>query len=89
MSATARRQDVGLSDVPVDRVTRLCAENVAPVMDAAAVVLVFRLTIGPHRTIEVILSPDEADLLGRDLRANALYLASRDSSVETSRSDRR
>ncbi|WP_433027573.1 hypothetical protein [Actinomycetospora sp. CA-053990] len=78
-----QRVSAGLGDVPVDRVTRLCAANIAPVMDAAAVVLVVRLTIGPNRTIEVLLSPDEADLLGRDLRANARYLASRDPSIDT------
>ena len=68
---------------------RLCAANVAPVMDAAAIVLVFRLTVLPDTTVEVILSPDEADLLGRDLRASARYLASRDPSIDTSRWDRR
>lgn len=68
---------------------RLCAANVAPVMDAAAVLLVFRLTVLPDTTVEVILSPDEADLLGRDLRANARYLASCDPSIDTSVWDRR
>lgn len=68
---------------------RLCAANIAPVMDAAAIVLVVRLTVLPDTTVEVILSPDEADLLGRDLRANARYLASRDPSIDTSRWDRR
>ncbi|MDD7920989.1 hypothetical protein PH191_25135 [Actinomycetospora callitridis] len=88
MNAPARRE-VGVGDIPVDRVTRLCAANIAPVMDAAAVVLVVRMTIGPNRTIEVLLSPEEADLLGRDLRANARYLASRDPSTDTRTWDRR
>lgn len=86
---TPARREVGFGDIPVDRVTRLCAANVAPVMDAAAVVLVVRLTIGPNRTIEVLLSPEEADLLGRDLRANARYLAGRDADVDTRIWDRR
>ncbi|GAA4883793.1 hypothetical protein [Actinomycetospora straminea] len=68
---------------------RLCAANIASVMDAAAIVLVVRLTVLPDTTVEVILSPDEADLLGRDLRANARYLASRDPSIDTSRWGRR
>lgn len=55
---------------------RLCAANITPVMDAAAVVLVVRLALAPDLTAEVILSPAEADALGRDLRANARYLAS-------------
>ena len=86
---TAHRVDVGLDDLATECVTRLCAANLAPVMDAAAVVLVVRLTVGPDRTVEVILSLDEADLLGRDLRANARYLASRDPSIDTTRWDRR
>ena len=77
---TAHRIDVGLDDVPPERVTRLCAANIAPVMDAAAIVLVVRLTLAPDRTIEVILSPAEAEAerLGRELAANARYLTSRD-----------
>jgi hypothetical protein len=88
VSAPARRE-VGVGDIPVDRVTRLCAANVAPVLDAAAVVLVVRLTVGPDRTIEVTLSPDDADRLGADLRSAARYLASGDPSADTTRWDRR
>ncbi len=60
-------------------IVRLCAANIAPVIDAAAVVvLVVRLALTPDLTAEVLLSPAEADPLGRDLRANARYLASHD-----------
>lgn len=62
-----------MSNIP----ERVQAANIAAVTTDGQVLVVIRLTIDPNDTLEVTLTPDVADQLGKTLRGTAAWAASR------------
>lgn len=56
---------------------RVRAANIAAIIAEGRVLVVIRLTIDPHDTLEVNLRPEVAEQLGKTLRGTAAWAASR------------
>ena len=56
---------------------RVRAANIAAVISDGQVLVVIRLAIDPNDTLEVTLTPDIAEQLGKTLRGTAAWAASR------------
>lgn len=56
---------------------RVRAANIAAVISDGQVLVVIRLAIDPHDSLEITLTPDVAEQLGKTLRGTAAWAASR------------